>query len=102
MLATDRPIGFWETVNRPRMVQYPFTVIQMQIEAADAVIRDGYRIINVEKPDDAESVLSFIRPYDVFESRPTVIKLAIDLDSTLIQRANSYRFRPYYYVSAIE
>ncbi len=33
VLATDRPIGFWETVNRPRTVQYPFTVIQMQIEA---------------------------------------------------------------------
>ncbi len=31
VLATDRPIGFWETVNRPRTVQYLSTVIQMQI-----------------------------------------------------------------------
>jgi hypothetical protein len=31
VLATDRPIGFWETVNQPRIIQYPFTVIQMQM-----------------------------------------------------------------------
>ena len=31
VLATDRPIGFWEQRNQPRTIQYPFTVIQMQI-----------------------------------------------------------------------
>jgi hypothetical protein len=31
VLATDRPIGFWEAVNRPRVSDYPFTVIQMEI-----------------------------------------------------------------------
>jgi hypothetical protein len=31
VLATDRPIGFWEAVNRPRISDYPFTVIQMEI-----------------------------------------------------------------------
>lgn len=31
VLATDRPIGFWEAVNRPRTINYPFTVIQMQM-----------------------------------------------------------------------
>jgi hypothetical protein len=31
VLATDRPIGFWEAVRQPRTIQYPFTVIQMQI-----------------------------------------------------------------------
>jgi hypothetical protein len=31
VLATDRPIGFWEAANRPRTIEYPFTVIQMQI-----------------------------------------------------------------------
>jgi hypothetical protein len=35
VIATDRPIGFWEAWNRPRTVDYPFTVIQMQID------RDG-------------------------------------------------------------
>lgn len=31
VIATDRPISFWESVNRPRVSEYPFTVIQMQI-----------------------------------------------------------------------
>jgi hypothetical protein len=31
VIATDRPIGFWEAANRPRTIDYPFTVIQMQI-----------------------------------------------------------------------
>ena len=31
VIATDRPIGFWEASRRPRTVDYPFTVIQMEI-----------------------------------------------------------------------
>jgi hypothetical protein len=31
VIATDRPIGFWEATNRPRTIDYPFTVIQMEI-----------------------------------------------------------------------
>jgi len=32
VLATDRPIGFWEATHRPRTIDYPFTVIQMEID----------------------------------------------------------------------
>jgi hypothetical protein len=32
VVATDRPIGFWEAANRPRTIEYPFTFIQMQLE----------------------------------------------------------------------
>jgi hypothetical protein len=31
VIATDRPIGFWEARNQPRTIDYPFTVLQMQI-----------------------------------------------------------------------
>jgi hypothetical protein len=31
VLATDRPIGFWEATTRPRTIDYPFTVIQMEV-----------------------------------------------------------------------
>jgi len=31
ILATDRYISFWEAVNRPRTVDYPFTVIELHI-----------------------------------------------------------------------
>lgn len=26
VIATDRPIGFWEATARPRTIDYPFTV----------------------------------------------------------------------------
>jgi hypothetical protein len=35
VIATDRPIGFWEATNQPRTFDYRFTVIQMKLE------RDG-------------------------------------------------------------
>jgi hypothetical protein len=31
VIATDRPIGFWEATRRPRTIDYPFTIIQMEI-----------------------------------------------------------------------
>ncbi len=31
LIATDRPIGFWEAANSTRSTQYPFTVIQMRV-----------------------------------------------------------------------
>jgi len=33
VLVTDRPISFWEAVNRPRSIDYPFTLIQLHIKA---------------------------------------------------------------------
>jgi hypothetical protein len=32
VIATDRPIGFWEAVQRPRTIDYPFTLIEMRID----------------------------------------------------------------------
>ena len=31
VMATDRYINFWEAVNRPRSIDYPFTVIELRI-----------------------------------------------------------------------
>ena len=31
VIATDRPISFWEAVNRPRTIDYPFTVIELDL-----------------------------------------------------------------------
>jgi hypothetical protein len=33
VLATDRPMSFWETVNRPRSADYPFTWAQLNLKA---------------------------------------------------------------------
>jgi hypothetical protein len=32
IIATDRRIGFWEAANRPRSIDYPFTLIEMRIK----------------------------------------------------------------------
>jgi hypothetical protein len=32
ILATDRPIGFWEAANRPRTIDYPFAVIELRLD----------------------------------------------------------------------
>ena len=32
VLATDRPIGFWEARNDARSLNYPFTVIEMRVD----------------------------------------------------------------------
>jgi hypothetical protein len=31
-LMTDRPIGGWEARNQPRTIDYPFTLIQLQVD----------------------------------------------------------------------
>jgi hypothetical protein len=33
VIATDRPIGFWEATEHPRSIDYPFTLIQMKLNA---------------------------------------------------------------------
>jgi hypothetical protein len=32
VIATDRPIGYWEATNRPRSIDYPFTVIEVHLK----------------------------------------------------------------------
>ena len=31
VVATDRPIGFWEARNQPRTMDYPFTLVEMRL-----------------------------------------------------------------------
>jgi hypothetical protein len=33
VMATDRHISFWEAANRPRSIDYPFTVIEIHLKA---------------------------------------------------------------------
>jgi hypothetical protein len=59
ILATDRPMSFWEVANSPRSVQYPFTWVQFQMKgdgtgegklavAARIVGEEADRLIEVE------------------------------------------------------
>lgn len=33
VLATDRRIGFWEAVNQPRSIDYPFTIVELHLNS---------------------------------------------------------------------
>ncbi len=35
ILATDRPISFWEARNQPRTIDYPFTILEMRLDKAN-------------------------------------------------------------------
>jgi hypothetical protein len=35
VLATDRPIGFWEARNQPRTIDYPFTIVEIRLDKDD-------------------------------------------------------------------
>ncbi len=76
-----------------------YSGLTISIEGADAVIRDGYRIIPVEYPEGNAGTLISASPYEVRESATTLITVVVNLDSTLLQRANTYRFRPFFYIS---
>jgi hypothetical protein len=59
-LATDRPIGIWEAVNRPRLIDYPFTFIEMRVDddghgegklsrAAKIIASENGRFVQLER-----------------------------------------------------
>jgi hypothetical protein len=35
VLATDRPVGFWEARNQPRSIDYPFTILEIHLDKND-------------------------------------------------------------------
>src|SRR4029077_12003877 len=35
VLATDRPMGFWEVRDQTRTIDYPFTIIEMHLDKDD-------------------------------------------------------------------
>jgi hypothetical protein len=34
LIATDRPMTYWERANHPRSADYPFTVVEMRLDAS--------------------------------------------------------------------
>lgn len=61
ILATDRPMSFWEIVNRPISAQYPFTWVQFKMRpdgTGEGKIAVAARIIG-EEADDLIEVEDF-------------------------------------------
>ncbi len=61
ILATDRPMSFWEIVNRPRSAEYPFTWIQFRMGpdgTGEGKLAVAARIVG-EEADDLIEVEDF-------------------------------------------
>ena len=61
ILATDRPMSFWEVVNRPRSAEYPFTWVQFTMRpdgTGEGKLAVAARIIG-EEADDLIEVEDF-------------------------------------------
>ena len=64
ILATDRPMSFWEIVNRPRSAEYPFTWVQFTMRpdgTGEGKLAVAARIIG-EEADDLIEVEDFAIP----------------------------------------
>jgi hypothetical protein len=61
VLATDRYISFWEATNRPRSVDYPFTVIEMHINPDG--VGEGKMSLATKITGDKENKLIVLENY---------------------------------------
>lgn len=75
--------------------------IDLLLEPARTAILDGYRVITVERDPDFDPRLRFRSPFSIKELTTTQIVLEVNLDSTLLRKANTYQFRPFYSISSI-
>jgi hypothetical protein len=75
--------------------------IDLLLEPSRTAILDGYRVITVERDPDFDPRLRFRSPFTINEWTTTQIVLEVNLDSTLLKKANTYLFRPYYSISSI-
>ena len=62
VLATNRPIGFWEAANRPRSIDYPFTVIELRLNRDGE--GEGKLSFATKITADAESQVVTLENYD--------------------------------------
>jgi hypothetical protein len=62
VLATNRPIGFWEASTRPRSIDYPFTVIELRLNADGE--GEGKLSFATKITADAESRVVTLENYD--------------------------------------
>mgnify|MGYP001571873207 CR=1 FL=1 len=76
--------------------------IDLLLEPARQAILDGYRIITVDRQGDFDPRLRFRSEFSIKELTTTQIVLEVNLDSTLLRRANTYEFRPFYSISSIK
>jgi hypothetical protein len=72
IIATDRRIGFWEAANRPRSIDYPFTMIELRLNRdgeGEGKISLATKIIA-----DKENNIVTLENYDIQPVQLTTVK----------------------------
>jgi hypothetical protein len=72
VLVTDRRIGFWEAANQPRSIDYPFTVIELQLNREGE--GDGKISVATKIIADAENNIITLENYDTQPVMLTSVK----------------------------
>jgi len=72
VLITDRRIGFWETANQPRSIDYPFTVIELRVNAEGT--GEGKASVATRIIGDRDSNIVTLENYDTQPVRLTNVK----------------------------
>jgi hypothetical protein len=63
ILVTDRRIGFWEAANRPRSIDYPFTVIELRLNKDGE--GEGKMSVATKVIADKENNIITLENYDI-------------------------------------
>jgi hypothetical protein len=68
IIATDRRIGFWEAANRPRSIDYPFTLIEMRIKPNGDGEGKMSLATKITTEDDGKTIV-----LENYQSQPTLL-----------------------------
>jgi hypothetical protein len=58
-LMTDRPIRMWEAMNSPRTIDYPFTLIQLQVDKDGNGVGKASIATRIRQADDTIELENF-------------------------------------------
>jgi hypothetical protein len=72
VFATDRPISFWEAVNRPRISDYPFTIVQLHMNPDGT--GEGKLAVAAKVTGDEDTGMIEIENYDMQPVRLVEVK----------------------------
>jgi hypothetical protein len=72
VLITDRRIGFWEAANQPRSIDYPFTMIELRLNADGE--GEGKLSIATKITSDPEHNIVTLENWDTTPVRLTNVK----------------------------
>lgn len=73
ILATDRPMSFWEVSNRPRTVDYPFTIIELHVKNGEG---DGTLSLATKVIPDKDRKVIVLENFDTQRIRLTQVRAA--------------------------